>query len=248
MMHYSIYGESDTGRVRAHNEDSIDWYLDSDGHTVLAVLADGVGGTTGGEVASQLAVEAVRSKTLELMRDATGCQPQSLLQQAIAEANHIVFEGRQQTPELAQMATTLVAGLACDDRLVIAHIGDSRCYRLRGDEFVALTRDDTLTEQMVEEGVITAEQKEGSGFNHILTRSLGSQDQVEAHIRQLDTQPGDVYLFCSDGLSGMLDDDAIHHILRGAESASRASDELIRQANAAGGDDNISVLILECSQ
>lgn len=245
-MMYSIYGETDTGRLRSQNEDSIDWYLGSDGQSVLAVLADGVGGTAGGEIASRLAVEAVRSEAVNMMRTGADCEPGVILPQAIRIANNQVYARRLQAEELSQMATTIVAGIACGDRLVIAHIGDSRCYRLRGEQFDGLTRDDSLREQMIDEGVLEPAQTEGASFRHILTRTLGTQLDTVPQLQTTTTRPGDIYLFCSDGLNGMLDDTVIRDIIMTAENISRAASELIRQANAAGGEDNISVLLLQC--
>ncbi len=245
-MRFAVYGESDTGRVRRHNEDSIDWFLGREGNNALAVLADGCGGTEGGEIASRLAVEHVRESVRKRLHDGEVDDVVACVTEAIEQANTAIFESRTNNPELAQMATTVVAGLAVEDQLVVAHLGDSRCYRLRAGELVQLTQDDTVSQQMLDNGTLPASQAGHSSYDHILTRTLGTVEQADPHIQKLTVQADDLYVFCSDGLTGMVNDTDITEVLQEFGMSSRCTGELIQRANNAGGNDNISVMLLNC--
>jgi protein phosphatase len=245
-MRFAVYGESDTGRVRKRNEDSIDWYLDRDELNALAVLADGVGGVAGGNVASQLAVEHIRQTVRDRLREGAVADVMTCIAEAIDQANAAILESRSHNPELAQMATTVVVGLALGEQLVLAHIGDSRCYRLRAGDLVQLTQDDTVSQQMLDNGTLAASQAGHTSYSHILTRSLGTTDRADPHIQKLTVQPDDLYIFCSDGLTDMINDTDMAEILQQYGMSSRCTGELIQRANDAGGNDNISVMLLNC--
>lgn len=245
-MRFAVYGESDTGRVRKRNEDSIDWYLDRDERNALAVLADGVGGVAGGDVASRLAVEHIRQSVRDRLREEEVPDVMSCVAGAIEQANAVIFENRSNNPEVGQMATTVVVGLAIGEQLVLAHIGDSRCYRLRDGGLVQLTQDDTVSQQMLDNGTLAASQAGHTSYSHILTRTLGTTEKPDPHIQKLTVQPDDLYIFCSDGLTGMVDDTDMAEILQQYGMSSRCTGELIQRANDAGGNDNISVMLLNC--
>jgi protein phosphatase len=141
------------------------------------------------------------------------------------------------------MGTTLVVGVFQDERLLIGHIGDSRCYRLRGDEFTQITRDHSLLQEQIDAGLITPEQAATSMNKNLVTRALGVEDSVPLEVNEHRVEPGDVYLMCSDGLSDMVDDDTLAQLLRSNSSLHDAAAQLIDKANANGGRDNISVLL-----
>jgi len=241
---------SHKGMVRTHNEDAV--FVDA--AAGIAVLADGMGGYNAGEVASGIAVDTVSNGMLpELKSDrelskvdiASGLTHAALLlQQKIAVANKGIYEAAQARPECAGMGTTLVSLVFCGNRVSIGHIGDSRCYRLRGDKFEQLTRDHSLLQEQIDAGLITPEQASFSANKNLVTRAVGVEDTVLLEIHQHEVHPGDLYLMCSDGLSDMLDDESISQLLQGYDSLDEAGQALIAAANDAGGKDNIAVVLV----
>lgn len=240
---------SDPGMVRAHNEDAI--FVDGAG---LTILADGMGGYNAGEVASGIAVNVIKEGLLpELIsgRDLSKVDVHTglthaalLLQQQIAAANKGIYEAAQNRPECAGMGTTVVAAVFHGNRVSIAHIGDSRCYRLRGERFEQLTRDHSLLQEQIDSGQITADQARFSLNKNLVTRALGIEAIVPAEISEYRVEADDIYLLCSDGLTDMVDPDVVHGILdeqRGALEA--AATQLVELANQNGGRDNISVIL-----
>ncbi|HLW16735.1 MAG TPA: Stp1/IreP family PP2C-type Ser/Thr phosphatase [Actinomycetota bacterium] len=240
---------SDPGMVRAHNEDAV--FVDGAG---LVILADGMGGYNAGEVASGIAVDVIKEGLLpELIsgRDLSKVDVHTglthaalLLQQQIAAANKGIYEAAQNRPECAGMGTTVVAAVFHGNRVSIAHIGDSRCYRLRGERFEQLTRDHSLLQEQIDSGQITADQARFSLNKNLVTRALGIEAIVPAEISEYRVEADDIYLLCSDGLTDMVDPDVVHGILdeqRGALEA--AATQLVELANQNGGRDNISVIL-----
>jgi len=237
--------------VRAHNEDSI--FVD--GEAGIVILADGMGGYSAGEVASGIAVTVVASGMLpELQsgRELSKVDVQSglthgaqLLQQQIAAANKGIYEAAQARPECAGMGTTIVATVFCGNRVSIGHIGDSRCYRLRGEKFEQLTRDHSLLQEQIDSGALTAEQAKFSLNKNLVTRALGIEAIVPADIAEYRMEANDIYLLCSDGLTDMVEPDVIHSIVdeKRSELAVAVAD-LVDIANQNGGRDNISVVLV----
>ena len=235
--------------VRAHNEDAI--FVDGTG---LAILADGMGGYNAGEVASGIAVNMIKEGLLpELVsgRDLSKVDVHSglthaamLLQQQIAAANKGIYEAAQNRPECAGMGTTVVAAVFHGNRVSIAHIGDSRCYRLRGERFEQLTRDHSLLQEQIDSGQITPDQAKFSLNKNLVTRALGIEAIVPADISEYRVEAGDIYLLCSDGLTDMVDTDVVHGIVdEQRETLDAAAGQLIDLANQNGGRDNISVIL-----
>src|SRR5215470_8161789 len=229
---------SHPGMVRTHNEDSI--FVD--GEAGLAVLADGMGGYSAGEVASGIAVNVISSGMLpelqsgrELSKVDIGSgltHAALLLQQQIALANKGIYEAAQARPECAGMGTTLVATVFFQNRVSIGHIGDSRCYRLRADRFEQLTHDHSLLQEQIDSGMLTAEQAKFSLNKNLVTRALGIEAVVPADISEYRVEAEDVYLFCSDGLTDMVDDEIIGTVLSERDTAlERMGDELVELAN-----------------
>ena len=233
-MRVVIGAASDIGRARERNEDS---YVVEE---PLFAVADGMGGHRGGAVASSMALETLR----EVLQD-DRVAPTVLIEE-IKAANQRVLRRGEADRDLRGMGTTLTALLAEGGKAHIAHVGDSRAYLLRDGSLKQLTEDHTLVQRMVLEGKLLPEEAERHPQRSILTRALGVDEDIEPDTLTLDpVLPGDRLLLCTDGLTGMVDGDRIEAVLQSEHDPQRAADTLIDEANAAGGDDNITVLVLD---
>lgn len=247
----SISGLTDTGRVRSHNEDYIRW----DEDIGLAVVADGMGGHNAGEVASRMATERLFEILTPRLERALNLRPNkglsrhaTLLHRAINKANDAVYQAARREAAYVGMGTTLVATLFYANKVVIAHIGDSRCYRFRNGLLERLTSDHSFAQEMVDKGA-SEELIQSSPYRNTLTRAVGVKNKVKAEIRELEIAPGDRFLLCSDGLTGMLDDPAISTLLQdGSADQVETVGRLVKEANLRGGADNLSVLIAGVSE
>ena len=238
------------GRERAHNEDAIL----VDGERKLVVLADGMGGYQAGEVASQLAVDVVRDDSsdpsvseadLGRIDPDTGISvAMRQLRGAIEKANNRICSVARGREELNGMGTTIVAARFYDGRVGIAHVGDSRCYRLRDHALEQLTRDHSYVQDQLEKGLISEEDAKNSPQKNLITRALGIDAIAEADVQEFRTRPGDLYLLCSDGLSDLVDDNALQATLSLDRAPAEQIKQLIDAANANGGRDNISVIVV----
>lgn len=241
---------SDTGRVRAHNEDS----TASDLSLGLVVLADGMGGYRGGEVASAIAVTSVVQETQRQLPklihgevdDDSGYTYESLMMHdAIVNANNQIFTTAQEESEYQGMGTTIVTGLFYDNRVTIGHVGDSRCYRYREGKLEQLTGDHTVRQELIDRGYYTPEEAARTVSSNLVTRALGIDGTVEVDIYEEHVLPEDIYLLCSDGLNDLVDDESISSILEGyGADLGKTGGLLVDEANANGGDDNISVVLV----
>jgi protein phosphatase len=242
---------SHPGMVRSHNEDTV--FVDADAG--LAVLADGMGGYSAGEVASGIAVNVVSNglmPELRAGRELSKVDVQSglthaalLLSQNIAAANKGIYEAAQARPECAGMGTTIVAALFHGNRVSIGHIGDSRCYRLRAEKFEQLTHDHSLLQEQIDSGQLTAEQARYSLNKNLVTRALGIEAIVPADIAEYRLEADDIYLLCSDGLTDMVEPEVVHEVLGGKRNElPEAAADLVELANRNGGRDNISVVLV----
>ena len=229
-MRVDVGAATDIGQVRDGNEDS---YLLLE---PLFAVADGMGGHLGGEVASNLALETIR--------DAFTAGEGSLVDQ-VTSANRVVFERSQSDREVRGMGTTLTAALVEGAQVRLVHVGDSRCYLLRDGDLHMLTKDHTVVAKMVEEGEITAAEAENHPHRNIVTRVLGVESSVEVDEGILDLKDGDRLLLCSDGLTGMVSHGTIESVLRDEADPQRAVERLVRDANDAGGVDNITAVLLD---
>jgi serine/threonine protein phosphatase PrpC len=223
---------TDIGLVREGNEDS---YLTEE---PLFAVADGMGGHRGGEVASQLAVETLE----KLFRQGAGELPDQ-----VQEANRVVFQRSVLDRKVAGMGTTLTAALVEDDRVRLAHVGDSRAYLLRDGELRLLTEDHTLVHRMVSEGEISKEEAQTHPQRSVLTRAIGVDTVVDVDDETLQVRPDDRLLLCTDGLTSMVSEDQIEAALRSVPDPQEAAQRLVRMANEAGGMDNTTVLVLDFS-
>lgn len=238
---------TDTGRVRMRNEDAVSVYPD----TGLVVIADGIGGASAGEVASGLAVQTV-SERFHVGRPLPADKDDALqrAREAVDAANRVIWDSAQKTPRYAGMGTTVVVGYAGEDWLAFAHVGDSRLYRLRDGELVQLTRDHSLIQEVVDQGFFpTLEDAQRFGINeHMLTRGLGNSDPVAVDVGDVELRPGDLFLFCTDGLTGMVTDEGIRRVLlEGGKDLDGVSRALIDLACEGGGLDNITVALMRVS-
>src|SRR5580692_5943193 len=247
-------GQTDTGRVREHNEDTIAY--DSD--IGLLVLADGMGGYNAGEVASGIAVktivglvrDAVEREDLRNHDSAAGLARASIiLRDAIVRANKIIFQTARSQPQCEGMGTTVVGALFFDNRISIAHVGDSRLYRLRAAGMEQLTMDHSLLQELVDRGFYSPEEAQRAANKNYVTRALGVEATVDVEIQEVPTQKGDYYVLCSDGLSDMVEDDDIHLTIStfGANLETVAK-QLIQLTNDNGGRDNVSVLMAHVAE
>ncbi len=245
---------TDTGRVREHNEDAIG----SDGDIGLMVLADGMGGYNAGEVASGIAVQIVSDLAADgASREERGdIDPHSgmmrqsiVLRDAVYRANKIIYQTAQSQTHCEGMGTTIVACMFYDDKVSIAHVGDSRAYRLRGGKLDQVTLDHSLLQELVDRGFYSAEEAQRSTNRNYVTRALGVEPTVEVEVHEYEVLPDDIYLLCSDGLPDMVEDDDIHlTISTFNDSLDVVGQQLVDLANDHGGRDNVSVMLAQVKE
>lgn len=245
-----MVSQTHPGAVRSHNEDSVAY----DASCGLVVLADGMGGHNAGEIASGITVSLI---TTEMKHSLESVRPEDrgeggedvgviLLREKIQKANASIHHTSQSQPQCAGMGTTVVAGLFYDNRLAVAHVGDSRMYRLRGEIFEPITRDHSLLQEQVDRGMLSQKDARLSKNKNLITRAVGVEPAVEAEIHSHAVQVGDIYLLCSDGLNDMVEDDEIGatlHMLRA--NLQLMARRLIEMANDNGGRDNVSVILIK---
>jgi len=240
-LRVEIASLSDTGRQRTSNEDAFVELCRPDGLRLLMV-ADGMGGHAAGETASHTAVETARN----VVKAALG-SPDEALRQAFEAANRAIHEAAERDAKLHGMGTTGVALLAAPSgRCWVAHVGDSRAYRLRGERLEALTEDHSFVAELQRRGLIDAAEAAVHPRRHQVLRSLGIEPEVEVELRALEVEPGDCVLLCSDGLSGVVDEAEIAERLASQDPA-EAARSLVELANERGGPDNITVQIARFS-
>jgi protein phosphatase len=244
-------GLTDTGKVREHNEDTIA----TDADIGLLVLADGMGGYNAGEVASGIAVktvmnlirEQVEREDLTILDRETGLsRPSIILRDAIHRANKIIYQTARSQPQCEGMGTTIVAAMFFDNKISVAHVGDSRMYRMRNARFEQVTMDHSLLQELVDRGFYSAEEAQRAANKNYVTRALGVEPNVEVEIQEVPVQKGDVYALCSDGLSDMVEDEDIHLTINTfGDNLDTVSKQLIQLANDNGGRDNVSVVLAQ---
>jgi len=245
-----IAGMTDVGRHRKRNEDAIDW----DARLGIAMVADGMGGNQGGDVASVTALRSIKNDLrlalAETHRNTQGAQSRdvraALVVELVRRANQAIRQRAGRDPRLNGMGTTLVMCLVGSDYLTAAHVGDSRLYRLRGHKLQRLTEDHTMVQELVERGDMDALQAALSRNRNVITRALGITADVTVDIAHHELEPGDLYMMCSDGLTGMATDTDITAVLDAtAASLEETAKRAIELANARGGRDNVSVVLLK---
>ena len=244
-----IAGQTDIGTFRDHNEDTIG----SNADIGLAVLADGMGGHRGGEVASAITVstilEELGNKLKHVTHDENAEKTEYSLESiavlnAVYEANSNVFNASNENSQYRGMGTTVVVLLFYDNRFTVAHVGDSRLYRLRDGVLEQITSDHSLMQELIDRGFYTPEQARESLNKNLVTRAVGIEETVDVDVLEDAAQVNDIYLLCSDGLTDMIEDEVIKKaILDNSDDLDTAATELIRKSNEAGGKDNISVML-----
>jgi PPM family protein phosphatase len=232
------YSRTDVGRQRNANEDDLFAAADAG----LFAVADGMGGARAGEVAAKAAVEQLAA--LEQKQEVGERE----LATVVEDANRRIHELSQSDESLAGMGTTMTAVSVGDAEVAIAHVGDSRAYRMREGELERLTHDHSLVDEMVRAGRLTPEEAEVHPQRSIITRALGPEPQVEVERMTYPARSGDVYLICSDGLTTMVPEDDVAAILRGRSSLRQAAEDLVRVANEAGGKDNVTVVLFRLAE
>jgi PPM family protein phosphatase len=226
---------TDTGRVRAGNEDA---YLVA---APVFAVADGMGGHRGGEVASRIAVEELRGRVAALAAAADG----EALDEAVREAGRAILRAADADAAMRGMATTCTVALVRGGTARVAHVGDSRAYRWRDGRVVQLTEDHSVVALLVREGSLSAEEAAVHPARNVVFRALGLDPDVEVDAVEALLLAGDRLLLCSDGLTNMIDDDEIERVLGSVEGAQAAAEVLVGMANAAGGTDNITVVVVD---
>ena len=246
-----IVVRTDPGMIRGHNEDAVF----ANPNLGFVILADGMGGYNAGEVASGMATMLLSTELetafaakppYELDKTSGLSHASRSILDKVALANSAIYKTAESQPQYAGMGTTLVMALFCDNKVTVAHIGDSRLYRLRGEEFGAITRDHSLLQEQLDSGMISAEEARFSQNKNLVTRALGVDPEVEAEMHDYELRPGDIYLLCSDGLNDMIEDEEIQMTLQMlSANLDLAATQLIQMANDNGGRDNVSVILVK---
>lgn len=238
-----VFAKSDIGRAREQNQDY--YYISEENDTPkLYILADGMGGYKGGEVASKLCTDSVR-KYIQSNFEATPKEKEDILnlvKSAVEYANMVVYEKSKEIPELEGMGTTIEVCLIYNNKAYIGHVGDSRIYRIRKEIIRKLTKDHSYVQKLVEDKKITREEAKVHPKKNMLTKALGCTPYVEPDVRARNFEKGDIFIICSDGLTNMVDEKRIYDIVK--EDITTAADRLIKEANEAGGYDNITVILI----
>jgi serine/threonine protein phosphatase PrpC len=253
-LRVSAYGRTDAGRVRSSNQDDVGVVdlqarraieppavegLPAAGRGVLLAVCDGVGGYRAGDVAAELALESL-AEEMEVLE--SGCPRGELFRSAVENVNRRIWDTGQLNPKLEGMATTLTAVVVCRGRALVAHVGDSRAYFLRGGTIRQITRDHSLVAEMVTSGALTAEQAEKSPFRNLILQAMGRKKTVQVALDGVDLEPGDLILLCTDGLSEKVRPEEMARLLQSGDLR-EAVDSLVALANDRGGEDNITVLV-----
>lgn len=258
-----LFARTDVGQVREHNEDNFlvaDLSRKSRGlleanrttavgqHGTLFAVCDGMGGAAAGEVASQMAVDIIYERMVDGLDGAAAVERNELarrLVRAIETAGFTIFSEAKNDRSRRGMGTTVTGAALVDDHLFLGQVGDSRGYILRGDKLVQVTRDQSLVNQLIEAGQLTEEEAETFEHNNIILQALGTSDTVQVDLTYVELRKGDTLLLCSDGLSGMVRFEEMREILRSSKEPLDLCKQLTDRANAAGGHDNITVIIVQ---
>jgi protein phosphatase len=235
---------SDVGRVRRENQDSSGHFPDRN----LFVVADGMGGHKGGKQASEIAVATIAERLVAAPDSGPLADRTERLVEAVRDANRRIVERGARESDLNRMGTTLVALLLQEDEGAVVHVGDSRAYRLRDGELAQLTTDHTLVADLLRANEISEAEVSTHPYRHVLTRALGAAEDVKADVCRLDVRRGDVYVLCSDGVSGMLSQSEILAVVSAhLDDPEALCRELIAAANQAGGKDNATAIVVRCA-
>jgi PPM family protein phosphatase len=239
VIHYMSAAVTDKGRKRPSNEDA---YGLSNEHGAY-IVCDGMGGAAAGEIASALAVEEAMRVFMERLSDECASLRMAA-EEAVFVANEAIYSRAQRNPRLSGMGTTLVGLLVRERQAWVLNIGDSRCYRLRNRNLQQLTDDHSLVEEQVRQGRMTHSEALRSPLRNVITRALGTQTSVTPDIVEIETEPGDLFMLCSDGLTRELNDDLMESMLSVDLPLESLCARLVNAAKKAGGHDNITCLLV----
>lgn len=237
---------TDRGQVRVYNEDSTNAIQNNLGE-YLVIVADGMGGHRAGDIASSMAVDCLLKRW---KNEKAGFRPgraEAWLLHTIKEANETILSYSSENPEYAGMGTTLVAAICTEEFVTIGHVGDSRAYLIQDGEFLQKTSDHSLVNELVKSGQLSEEEAEDHPRKHVLLRALGTDENVKVDLHTLEWTQNELALFCTDGLTNKLTDSILYEILSSSEQLQEKATKLIRLANEAGGEDNITVALIENS-
>ena len=240
-MEFNSAFATDIGRKRQKNQDNGGAFPEMG----LFVVADGMGGHKGGEVASAVVLEVLPAYMKEKAKD----DPRQSIREGIRESNKAIFARSQKEPELQGMGTTTTALIFRDGKMTVGHVGDSRCYYFRPERVWQVTRDHSLVVEKLRAGLITREQMKTDSMKNVITRSVGFEQDVNVEIYEMPVNPGDLFLICSDGLSGLITDEEMLDIVQKCfyegQDLNHTVKKLIDAANENGGDDNITVVMAQ---
>lgn len=243
-MNYDYCAQTDPGLTRSNNED----FFLFDENAGFAVLADGMGGYSAGEVASSMAVTSIaKALTSYLSRSVSFSHADDLcrlLARSVDKANQEILQAAAGNPSYKKMGTTVVLGVFQGDRLFLTHVGDSRCYRLRGGVLAQITKDHSMLQEQVDAGLMTRAHAAHAPGRNLLTRALGVESRLPLEVRIHPVEAGDLYLMCSDGLTDMVDDASIASLMSENTDLAQRATALIHLANAKGGRDNVTVMLI----
>lgn len=237
-----LFAKSDTGEVRPSNQDS---YAIGNGENYsYAIVCDGMGGRNGGNVASEMAVNAIEQTiTAKLNGILFDVVVKTAVMEGIQEANRLIYERAEKDTELKGMGTTAVVAVYSNDKLYLAHVGDSRAYILKDTDYTQLTKDHSVVQELVESGQISEEEARKHPIKNVITRAIGVEKNVEIDFRELDFSKNEALLICTDGLSNYLTDEVFKSILRD-NSKEDYAEKLVAHAKQSGGADNITVAVM----
>jgi len=249
-MRIEAAGQTDIGCVRKHNEDNL--LVDSE--LELFIVADGLGGHAAGEVASRIVIDKVgqfisqtveQDRTWPLEYDVTLPYDGNRLKAALMLADQAILDDIRGNPERESMGSTVVAGLVRGNRVTLVHVGDSRAYLLNETGILQITRDHSWVAEQVANGILTPEEARKHPFRNVITQALGNGGDLDVAVQEIEVSELDRLLLCSDGLSGMVQDLDIWRIVKGSESPESAVQQLVAEARANGGEDNITAVLVE---
>lgn len=242
-MDYSAF--SDIGKVRSSNQDSYKYGEFEDG-TVWVVVCDGMGGVSGGKVASEMCVDTVSKHILKGYRHGmSSSSAKNLLESAVSTSNIEIFDTAKEDSSLSGMGTTVIASLVFENFAVISHAGDSRAYILKDGEINQITKDHSVVQYLIDMGKISKEEAKTHPDRNVITRAVGVDSEIRTETDITDFEPGNMLLFCTDGLTGCVSDDEIFNISKECADCNSVSKSLVNTANEHGGKDNITVMCVK---
>ncbi len=234
---------TDRGKVRTHNEDAGGIFY-NESNQLLAIIADGMGGHQAGDVASQMAINAMKERWEETKRFSSPEEVETWLKKHISEVNALIYRHAQSNKECEGMGTTIVSAVCLDEHLIIAHIGDSRCYVFRQQTIEQVTEDHSLVNALVQSGQLSKDDAATHPRRNVVLRALGSEEKVNMDVQTVPLEKGIKVLLCSDGLTDKIRDEELSEIVSEDKPIEEIGRKLIDLANERGGEDNISLILL----